>query len=213
VIVVDSKGRLQADSTVAAPPATSYLSRPEIAAVLDHGTRVQGERHSDTLGEDLLYTAVPITNNGEVVGVARVTQSLAAVHARIRRGVLALIAIGAFALVLGLALAWFLASSLSQPLRNLAATARRVEAGDLERAPRCRARPSRRRSPRPSTTWPSGSASCWPPSASSSPTRRTSCARRSRACGCGSSRRAPSPAGAAAELEAAERRSSGSHAC
>jgi len=54
------------------------------------------------------------------------------VHDRIRNGVLALIAIGAFALVLGLALAWFLASSLSKPLRNLATTARRVEAGDLE---------------------------------------------------------------------------------
>ena len=75
---------------------------------------------------------MPITNNGEVVGAARVTQSLTAVHARIRRGVLALVAIGAFALILGLALAWFLASSLSQPLRNLAATARRVEAGDLD---------------------------------------------------------------------------------
>jgi two-component system, OmpR family, sensor kinase len=132
VIVVDSTGRLQADSTVAAPPSSSYLSRPEIATALNEGRRVQGERHSDTLGEDLLYTAVPITNNGEVVGAARVTQSLAAVHARIRRGVLALVAIGAFALILGLALAWFLASSLSQPLRNLARTARRVEAGDLE---------------------------------------------------------------------------------
>jgi signal transduction histidine kinase len=61
-----------------------------------------------------------------------VTQSLGAVHSRIWRGVLALVAIGAFALILGLALAWFLASSLSQPLRNLAATARRFEAGDLE---------------------------------------------------------------------------------
>jgi signal transduction histidine kinase len=132
VIVVDSRGRLRADSTIAAAPNASYLSRPEIATALNDGTRVQGERHSDTLGEDLLYTAVPITNNGEVVGAARVTQSLAAVHARIRRGVLALVAIGAFALILGLALAWFLASSLSQPLRNLARTARRLEAGDLE---------------------------------------------------------------------------------
>jgi signal transduction histidine kinase len=132
VIVVDSTGRLRADSTVAVPPSASYRSRPEIATALNEGSRVQGERHSDTLGEDLLYTAVPITNNGEVVGAARVTQSLTAVHARIRRGVLALVAIGAFALILGLALAWFLASSLSQPLRNLAATARRVEAGDLE---------------------------------------------------------------------------------
>ncbi|MFL5921510.1 MAG: ATP-binding protein [Gaiellaceae bacterium] len=132
VIVVDARGRLLADSTVAKPPSyASYASRPEIAAAR-HGTRAQGERHSDTLGEDLLYTAVPVTNNGKVVGVARVTQSLAAVHARVRRGVLALIAIGAFALVVGLALAWFLASSLSRPLRNLAATARRLEAGDLE---------------------------------------------------------------------------------
>lgn len=131
VIVVGPRGGLLADSTVAAPIKVSYASRPEIAAAL-RGSREQGERHSDTLGQDLLYTAVPITNNGEVVGAARVTQSLAAVHSRIRRGVLALIAIGAFALVVGLALAWFLASSLSRPLRNLAATARRLEAGDLE---------------------------------------------------------------------------------
>src|SRR4029079_10731114 len=60
------------------------------------------------------------------------TQDLAAVHHRVRRAILALIAIGAFALVLGLALAWVLAGSLSRPLRNLAATARRVEGGDLE---------------------------------------------------------------------------------
>jgi two-component system, OmpR family, sensor kinase len=123
-------GRLLADSTAANPPSTSYASRPEIGAALDGG-RSQGERHSDTLGQDLLYTAVPVTNNGRVVGAARVTQSLEAVHSKIRRGVLALVAIGAFALVVGLALAWFLANSLSRPLRNLAATARRVEGGDL----------------------------------------------------------------------------------
>ena len=131
VIVVDTAGRLLADSTVARPPRVSYASRPEIGIAL-HGNRAQGERHSVTLGQDLLYTAVPITNTGRVVGAARVTQSLAAVHSRIRRGVLALIAIGAFAMVVGLALAWFLASSLSRPLRNLANTARRLEAGDLD---------------------------------------------------------------------------------
>jgi signal transduction histidine kinase len=133
VIVVGPppNGRLLADSTVATVPRISYASRPEIAAALG-GERAQGERHSDTLGQDLLYTAVPVTNNGKVVGAVRVTQSIEAVHHRVRRGVLALIAIGAFALALGLALAWVLAGSLSRPLRNLAATARRVEGGDLE---------------------------------------------------------------------------------
>jgi signal transduction histidine kinase len=61
-----------------------------------------------------------------------VTQSVAAVHDRVQRSVLALAAIGAAALGLGLVLAWFLADSLSRPLRKLAATARRVEEGDLD---------------------------------------------------------------------------------
>jgi two-component system, OmpR family, sensor kinase len=134
VIVVDApRGRLLADSTVGVTQRLPYATaaRPELRTAL-HGVRAQGERHSDTLGQDLLYTAVPVTNNGQVVGAVRVTQDLAAVHHRVRRAILALIAIGAFALVLGLTLAWFLAGSLSRPLRKLAATARRVEAGDLD---------------------------------------------------------------------------------
>ena len=130
IVVKAPSGRLLADSTVVAARTLSYASRPEIKTAMAGG-RAQGERHSQTLGQDLLYTAVPVTNNGRVIGVVRVTQSLGAVHSKIRRGVLALVAIGAFALVLGLALAWFLASSLSRPLRKLAATARRVEGGDL----------------------------------------------------------------------------------
>jgi signal transduction histidine kinase len=134
VIVVDApRGRLLADSTVGVTRPLPYAtaSRPELRTAL-RGLRAQGERHSDTLGQDLLYTAVPVTNNGHVVGAVRVTQDLAAVHHRVRRAVLALIAIGAFALVLGLALAWFLAGSLSRPLRRLASTARQLEAGDLD---------------------------------------------------------------------------------
>jgi signal transduction histidine kinase len=131
VIVVDGLGRLRADSARANPPPTSYASRPEIHAAIESGRRSQGRRHSDTLGEDLLYTAVPVTNQSRTVGAVRVTQSVDEVSHRIRRSILILIAIGAFALLVGLLIAWFLASSLSRPLRNLAATARRVEDGDL----------------------------------------------------------------------------------
>jgi two-component system, OmpR family, sensor kinase len=134
VIVVDARGRLKADST-GAPAAASYRSRPEIRVALG-GHRAQGQRHSETLGEDLLYTAVPVTNQSQVVGAVRVTQNVDAVGRRIRRSILVLVAIGGFALLIGLVIAWFLANSLSRPLRELAGTARRVEEGDLEaRAP------------------------------------------------------------------------------
>ena len=91
VILVDARGRLLADSTVGVTRPLQYRSpaRPEIGAALA-GERAQGERHSSTLGQDLLYTAVPVTNNGAIVGAVRVTQDLAAVHTRIRNGVLAL---------------------------------------------------------------------------------------------------------------------------
>jgi two-component system, OmpR family, sensor kinase len=131
VIVVGSGGRLKADSARPGAPPVSYASRPEIKIALN-GSRAQGKRHSDTLGQDLLYTAVPITNEGRVVGAVRVTQDVNAVSHRTRRSILTLVAIGGFALLVGLVIAWFLASSLSRPLRNLAGTAKRVEEGELD---------------------------------------------------------------------------------
>ena len=129
VIVVDQTGMLKADSAGAAP--RSFASRPEIRLALS-GRTAQGERHSDTLGENLLYSAVPVTNRGRTVGAVRVTQSVSAVNDRVRKSVLALAAIGLAALLLGLVLAWFLADSLSRPLRKLSRSARQVEEGNFE---------------------------------------------------------------------------------
>ena len=131
VVVVDEKGRLLADSEGAAERGESYASRPEIAAALT-GSPQQGTRQSDTLGDELLYTAVPVLEEGRTVGAVRVTQSNAAVGERVRRNVLVVLAVGLAALVLGLVLAWVLAGSLVRPLRALARTARRVEEGELD---------------------------------------------------------------------------------
>jgi two-component system, OmpR family, sensor kinase len=129
VIVVDAQGRVVADS--ARGGTASYASRPEIRQALA-GTPAQGTRHSETLGEELLFTAVPMVDDGRTVGAVRVTQSVEAVGERVRRNVLVLVAVGLIALALGLALAWVLAGSLSRPLRALAETARRVERGELD---------------------------------------------------------------------------------
>lgn len=131
VIVVGPRGRLLADSEAAVPPGISYASRPEIADAL-RGDPTQGERHSDSLDEDLLYTAVPVVSGGQREGAVRVTQSVDAVNTEVRSDTLALIGVAAIVLILGLGLAWLLAGSLAGPLRRLAATARRVAGGDLD---------------------------------------------------------------------------------
>jgi two-component system, OmpR family, sensor kinase len=131
VIVVDSRGRLLADSAGTGLRGTPYGDRPEIRAAL-RGETDQGRRHSETLGEDLLFTATPVLDEGRRTGAVRVTQSVGAIDARVRRNVVALVGVGVAALALGLLLAWVLAGSLARPLRALAQTARRVEGGDLD---------------------------------------------------------------------------------
>jgi signal transduction histidine kinase len=131
VIVTDRRGRLLADSAGGGLRLSSYADRPEIAAALA-GNAEQGTRHSDTLGGDLLYTAVPVIDAGRPVGAVRITQSVAEVGERVRRNVLVVVGVGLAALALGLGLAWVLAGSLAGPLRALARTARRVEEGELD---------------------------------------------------------------------------------
>jgi two-component system, OmpR family, sensor kinase len=129
VIVVNRRGRLLVDSERTG--SASYASRPEIARALA-GEPSQGQRHSDSLGEDVLFTAVPVLDRGRTVGAVRVTQSVAAVHREVRSDVLALVGVAAVVLLLGLGVAWLLASSLARPLRRLAGAAREVAAGDLD---------------------------------------------------------------------------------
>jgi signal transduction histidine kinase len=131
VIVVNARGRLLADSAGSGLGPASYASRPEIADAL-RGSSRQGTRHSDTLGEDVVFTAVPVLRGGRTEGAVRVTQSVDAVQTEVRNDVLALIAVGVVALLLGLGVAWLMAGSIARPLRRLAGVARRVAGGDLD---------------------------------------------------------------------------------
>jgi signal transduction histidine kinase len=131
VIVVGRRGRLLADSEGSGLRLAPYASRPEIAEALQ-GRTAQGERHSDSVQQDLLYTAVPIVAAGETEGAVRVTQSVDAVNDEVRNDTLALVGVAAIVLLLGLGVAWLLAGSLARPLRRLGATARLVADGDLD---------------------------------------------------------------------------------
>jgi two-component system, OmpR family, sensor kinase len=130
VIVVDEQGRLVADSAGPGLVGESYADRPEIEQALATSRTAQGRRQSDTLDQEVLYTAAPIVDAGDL-GAVRITQSVEPIDERVRRDVLGLAAVGLAALAFGLLFAWVLASILSRPLRGLAEAARRVEAGDL----------------------------------------------------------------------------------
>jgi signal transduction histidine kinase len=130
VIVVGIRGRLRADSAGEERIGVDYGSRPEVQAALG-GDVYQRRRASETLGETILATAVPVVRGRTRLGVVRITQSVDAVGRATRRATLGLVAIGLLVLVLGLAAGGLIAGQVAGPVRRLDAAARRVAEGDL----------------------------------------------------------------------------------
>ena len=130
VVIVDVRGRLVADSESEDAVGADYSTRPEIAAAL-RGDTFQEQRHSRTLDQEILATALPVLARGEPEGAVRVTQSVDAVNRATRSSILGLIAIGGVVLLLGLAAGALIARQIAGPLRRLDDAAERVKEGDL----------------------------------------------------------------------------------
>jgi two-component system, OmpR family, sensor kinase len=130
VIVVNARGRLLADSA-GAPLGRSYDDRPEMEAALSgHGEQIT--RDSETLGEEILATSVPILDRGKTIGAVRITQSIDAVHRAVKTSILDIAALAGVVLLLGLVAGALIAQQIARPIRRLDAAARRVAEGDLD---------------------------------------------------------------------------------
>ena len=130
VIVVDARGRLLADAA-GRPAGADYANRPEVEAALA-GRREQISRNSETLGEEILATAVPVRRDGRTLGAVRVTQSVDAVDDAVRTSILDVGALTAVVLALGMIAGALIAQQIARPIRRLDETAQRVAGGDLD---------------------------------------------------------------------------------
>ena len=89
-------------------------------------------RTSQTLGEEILATAVPVLSGASrPAGAVRITQSVAAVNRAIRRTWLAIALIGGLVLALGLLAGAIIARQVARPILRLDEAAERVAGGDL----------------------------------------------------------------------------------
>ena len=131
VIVVDRRGGILADSASGAPLGSDYSNRPEVAKALS-GTSEQVQRHSNTLGAEILATAVPVIRGGRSVGAVRITQSVAAVHRAVKTSILDLALLAGVVLVLGMAAGALIAQQVARPIRKLDDAAMAVAQGDLD---------------------------------------------------------------------------------
>ena len=125
VTVIDSTGKVLADSE--ADPATmeNHATRPEFVSAL-HGEPGSSTRISTTIGAELLYVAVPIP--GGAVRMAYPLSSIRQANQRFRRQ---LIEGSAVAALLAMLLAFVATQSIGRRLMRITDFAERVAAGDL----------------------------------------------------------------------------------
>lgn len=103
--------------------------RPEVDQALS-GVPNAVVRYSETERRNLLVAAAPIVDE-EQVGAIRLTRDFSEVDEARRDSVLGLAGIGLGALAAGVLIAFGLAGSLTEPIRALAATAKRLGSGEL----------------------------------------------------------------------------------
>ena len=135
VVVVDRNGVAVVDSARADGAGRSFASRPEVASALS-GREAQGFRFSRSLGERLLFLAVPVNPGGGVIGATRVTYPAGVLDDRVRRTWVVLAAVGVLILGVVALVSMVLAQSVTRPLREIEEAAARLGHGELSaRAP------------------------------------------------------------------------------
>ena len=135
VTVIRRDGLVLADSDVTwagLAQTENHATRPEVVEALATGTGSH-QRVSATVQRRMMYVAMPMKRDGDVVGIARLAVPLVEVDAAIARLGRAVSLASTVGLGFAVVLAMMVAHAMSRRVRRLTDVARKMADGDLER--------------------------------------------------------------------------------
>jgi len=130
VTIIALDGTVLGDSEEDPATMENHANRPEVKDALATGVG-ESTRYSTTLGQKMMYVAVPISYQDEILGVARVSLTLTAVESMVRQVTVSIIIAMAVAMALVILAAWIIARITTRPIRKLTAASRRIASGEL----------------------------------------------------------------------------------
>ena len=130
ITLVAPDGTVLGDTFHDAVTMDNHLNRPEIRAARQ-GYLESSIRYSNTVDLDMLYTAVALEQNGELMGYLRIALSLAQLNSAVLRVVLGLLGGLLALLLLTLTVTLKLSSGLTEPLEQIAGVAQKIAHGEL----------------------------------------------------------------------------------
>jgi len=131
ITVIDSAGTVLADSEEDPKTMENHKARKEITAALT-GEIGQALRFSRTVKKEMLYVAIPIRNDSEIVGVLRVSLYASEINALLSNVQQRVIIVTLVIIVISLCLAIVFSRNISKPLRRLVDASHRVARGDFD---------------------------------------------------------------------------------
>ncbi len=130
ITIIAPDGKVLGDSQENPVDMENHVTRPEVKDALASGLG-ESTRYSTILKQQMLYVAVPISDQGRLVGVARAALSLGAVEQAVNHITMTVIlAMVAIALLAMLA-AGFIARAITRPIRELTRVSKEIAAGRL----------------------------------------------------------------------------------
>lgn len=130
VIVVNKDGLVVATNDAAVAIGTSFANRPEVATALA-GTPAVGERDSRTLGERLVFVAVPVLLGDDVLGVVRISHPESHVDKEVRRRLAGIAMAGFITLIAAAIVSIPLALGIARPIERLTRRTEKLADGDF----------------------------------------------------------------------------------
>ncbi len=128
ITIVGSDGVVWGDSEKSPEEMENHKNRPEIIKALkgEIGTSI---RYSKTTKEYMLYVAVPIRRDGEIVGVARASMFMKSIYNLINTLKTRLIFSTLLSSIAALLLSYFLSKGITTPIKELVEFSKRISMG------------------------------------------------------------------------------------
>ncbi|MGM0548902.1 MAG: two-component system histidine kinase PnpS [Bacillota bacterium] len=131
VTIIQADGQVIADSDHNIEKMDNHLQRPEVIQALNRPSPGSEIRYSETIGEQMLYFAVPIKKEGALIGILRIARPLNFIRSVLFEDIKSYLFFFFILALITIILAWRLTKSIVKPLETVTSTAAKISKGDL----------------------------------------------------------------------------------
>jgi len=131
ITIIAADGEVLADSHYEISKMDNHRNRPEVVQAFRSNSSGNEIRYSETIGEEMLYYAVPINAEGEMIGILRTARPLAFIRSVLIEDIKSYLFFFVILASITIILGWRLTDSIVKPLETVTETAEKISEGDL----------------------------------------------------------------------------------